>query len=93
MSDTLESITLRVRSLVAELADMPPDDIGEHAVVFGRAPDGEPALLDSLDALKLALQLGAEYGLDMPPEDGEREVYRVREIAEYIQERRAPTPQ
>jgi acyl carrier protein len=86
MTSRLDAIALRLQTIVAEMADLPPDDIHELTVVFGRSPDGASGLLDSLDALKLVLLLEAEYGIDLPLDEG-TPVYTLREVAEAISRR------
>ena len=81
---SLDAIVLRVKELVADLADVEPAEIAEDTPVFDTEGGDDGCALDSLDGLKLALALADEYGLDDDPGIDYQHLQTVREIAGYI---------
>ncbi|MGQ7249649.1 phosphopantetheine-binding protein [Halomonas sp. V046] len=69
-----------------ELEDITPDDIDDHAPLFG-----EGLGLDSIDALELGLALQKRYGvkLDAEAEETRRHFASLAALEALVEERRA----
>ncbi len=82
---TADSVLVRVRDLVAEIAGVDPCDVPDDAPLFDtdKGADGGLAL-DSLDALKLMLALSEEYGLGDPGDVDYEMIRTVGDVAEYV---------
>jgi acyl carrier protein len=76
-----DDLLARVRELVAEVADLEVEEVGEDGVLWEE--EGGLAL-DSLDALRLALLLAEEYGLEEPGEIEMAGIRTVRDVAERL---------
>jgi acyl carrier protein len=80
----MEELIQKIKEQVIEvlnLEDVEPDDIDTDDPLFG---DGLG--LDSIDALELIVLLEKQYGLKIEdPKDGEKILYSLRTIAEYIE--------
>jgi acyl carrier protein len=69
-----------------DLEGVRPEDIDEHAPLFG-----EGLGLDSLDALQLAMAVEERFGVVVPDGDGGKVAFAsVNALAEYIAANRAP---
>ena len=87
---SLDATVIRVRELVAEIAGVDVGEVADDAPLFDTDHEGEGPALDSLDALKLALALAEEYGLDTDWEADMSGVRTVRDVAAYVQALIAP---
>ncbi|MDR1005172.1 MAG: phosphopantetheine-binding protein [Prevotellaceae bacterium] len=78
-------LTLKQEIIEAlNLEDMRPEEIDEHAPLFG---DGLG--LDSIDALELIVLMERNYGIKLKDPAQGREIFRsVQTMAEYIQANR-----
>lgn len=76
-----EGLLVRVRELVAEVAGLDAEEVEEDDVLWEE--EGGLAL-DSLDALRLALLLAEEYGLEEPGEVEMEGIRTVRDVAERL---------
>ncbi len=83
----MEELILELKQEVIKalnLEDMTPDDIDEHALLFG---DGLG--LDSIDALELIVLLEKKYGIKLAsPAEGKAIFKSVATMADYVAKHR-----
>jgi acyl carrier protein len=79
----MEDLILKLKNEIIEaltLEDVKPEDIDDHAPLFG---DGLG--LDSIDALELIMLMDKVYGIKVTdPEQGKKIFQSVKSMAEYI---------
>ncbi len=81
---TQAEVSGRIKEIVADLLDIGPDEIPDHGVIGGITDNGEAALLDSLDGLKLGLTIEEEFRVPPPSPDDLPDTVTIADVVTYV---------